>query len=168
MEILKNFGLDPYLTIAQIVNFLVILYILKRFLYPPLFKVLKKRQDLAKEAIAKAQESKEVLEKAQQQEQEIVKKAKITADQIIKDAKEQASDVIKQAEDEAKKRTDEIVQSSREQIAREAKDVEAKLSKQVGGLSLELLRKSITGIFTEKEQEAIMKKALSELGQKPL
>src|SRR5258708_2155343 len=108
MEILKTFGLNPYLTIAQIVNFLVLLYILKRYLYRPLFKVFKKREEIIKESIEKAQENEKILEKSKLQEKEILKKARITADEIIKDANERAVETVKKAEEDTKQQTDKM------------------------------------------------------------
>src|SRR5579859_1381471 len=167
MEIIKNFGLDPYLTIAQIVNFLVILYVLKRFLYPPLFNALKKRQNLVKQTVLNAEEGKQALEKAHLEEKAIIKKAKETADTIIKDAKDQALRVIGQAEAGAKKITETMLQEAKLQIIHETKEAEIQLSRHVSRLSLELLRQSITNIFTQEEQEEIMEKAIQELQRKP-
>ncbi|MBU2632677.1 F0F1 ATP synthase subunit B, partial [Patescibacteria group bacterium] len=49
MEIVKQFGLDPVLLVAQIVNFLILLFILKKLLYKPVLELLKKREDTIKE-----------------------------------------------------------------------------------------------------------------------
>src|ERR1700722_13501281 len=106
MDIFQTFGLNPYLTIAQIVNFLILLYILKRYLYPPLFKVFKKREALVKESIEKAEQSEKALEKAKEQEKEVIKKARITADEIVKEAREQATEILKHAEASTKEQTD--------------------------------------------------------------
>ena len=63
MELIKNFGLDPVYLAAQIVNFLIILYFLRRFLYKPVFKMLKKRENEIKEGLEKTEESKRLMEK---------------------------------------------------------------------------------------------------------
>jgi len=44
MEILKEFGIQPTLLLAQIVNFLIILFVLKKFFYKPIIKVLDARK----------------------------------------------------------------------------------------------------------------------------
>src|ERR1700751_4763240 len=98
MEIFKTFGLDPYLVTAQIINFLIIFYVLKRYLYPPLFKVFKKREELVKESISKAEENEKILEKTKDLEKETIKKAKVTADEIIKESHEQATNILKKSE----------------------------------------------------------------------
>ena len=167
MEILKTFGLNPYLTIAQIVNFLILLYILKRYLYPPLFKVFKKREELIKESIEKAQQNEKILEKTQQQEKEILKKAKTTADQIIKDAREQASDTLKKAQEDTKQQTDKMLKDAKAQIELETTEAQKQLNKYVMKLSLELLQKSLSNVLTEKEQSEIVAKAMKVMQKQP-
>ena len=51
MEILNNFGFQPTLFIAQIVNFLILAYVFKRFLYKPILKTLKDRQKTMKRTV---------------------------------------------------------------------------------------------------------------------
>ena len=62
MEIINNFGLDPLLLGAQIVNFLIIFFILKRFAYKPVLDILKKREDSIKEGLRQAEEGKKILD----------------------------------------------------------------------------------------------------------
>ena len=166
MEILKTFGLDPYLVIAQIVNFLVIFYVLKRYLYPPLFKVFKKREELVKESIEKAQENEKILEKSKLQEKEILAKAKTTADELIKEAHDRADEILKKAEENTKQQTDKMLKDAKEQIELEKTEAEKQLNKYVVKLSVEILEKSLSNILTEKEQSEIVAKALKSM-QKP-
>ncbi|HZE86925.1 MAG TPA: F0F1 ATP synthase subunit B [Methylomirabilota bacterium] len=163
MEIFKTFGLDPILIIAQIVNFLVILYILKRFLYKPIFDVFQKREALVKESIEKAEESRKALEKAQKQEKELIKKAQGTANQIIQDAKEQSFTMIKTAEESTKKQTQQMIQEARTQIAQDTKLAEQQLNKHVSEFSVALLKQSLKNVFSDKEQTEIVAKAVKTL-----
>lgn len=167
MEIFEIFGLNWMLILAQIVNFLVILYLMKRFLYKPLFAVLEKRQQLAKEAVEKSDESAKVLEKAQEKEKEILKKAQTTASQIITDAKEEAVALNKKAEENAKKQTDKMIADAKTQIEQETTQAQAKLNNYVAKLSVELLKKSLANVFTEKEQSEIIERAVKEMQKRP-
>lgn len=163
MEIFGTFGIEPSLILAQIVNFLVILYILKRFLYKPLFNILKKREDLVKESVQKADESNKALENAQEEERKIIAKAQETAKQIVSEAKEQANDIVKRAEDNAKKQSDKMINDAKVQIGLETQKAESELNKYVSQLSLEMLKKSLENVFTEKEQKEIVAKATKEM-----
>ena len=167
MEILHTFGLNPFLLAAQVVNFLVLLYLMKRFLYPPLFKVFKKREELIKESIQKAEESQKALDKAQEKEKAIVKEARTTAEQIVKDAREQADTIIKQAEVKTKEQTDKMLKDAKSQIELETAQAQSKLNKYVLTLSLDLLKKSLSDVFTDKEQSTIIEKATKEMQKQP-
>lgn len=160
---MDKFGLDPLLVAAEIVNFLIVLYILKRFLYKPVFSMLKKREDAVKDGLAKAEEGKKALEKAEAEEKKILKKASETASQIIKDAKEQSAQIVKDAQEKSKSEAKKIIADAKAQIEIERKDTEAKLLKDVTGLSVELLRKSLSKILTDKEQDEVVKRAITVL-----
>jgi len=166
MDILNTFGLNPYLLIAQIVNFLILLYILKKYLYPPLFKVFKKREEIIKESIQKADENEKILEKTKQTEKEIITKAKRTAEEIIKEAHEQSADILKDAETESKKQTEKMLSDAKAQIDLETTEAQKQLNNYVIKLSLDILKKSLPDIFTDKEQSEIVTKAVREM-QKP-
>ena len=51
MELLKDFGFDPILLTAQIINFLIVLVVLKKFMYKPVLDMLKKRENDIKKGI---------------------------------------------------------------------------------------------------------------------
>lgn len=160
METVQKFGIDYILVLAQIINFLVILYVLKRFLYKPLFNTFKKRESLVKETVENAEEARKALEKAQKEETKVLKKAKETANQMLKDAKEQGEAFIKQAQEEAQKQANYITEEARVQIARETKLAEQKLNQHVAELAVKLLEKSIANVFTDKDQTAIVTRAV--------
>lgn len=167
MGILQTFGLNPYLTIAQIVNFLILLYILKRYLYPPLFKVFKKREELVKENIQKAEASDKALENAKEQEKEIIQKARLTANDMLKQAHEQSDEVVKQAEATAKERTDKMIADAKEQIELETAQAQKELNKYVLQLSMDMLKRTLSNVFTAKEQSEIIDKAMKEMQKLP-
>ena len=160
---MESFGIDWLLVAAQIINFLVILFVLRRFLYKPLFKLFKQREELAQQTNKNAEESKKVLEKTQAEEKDILKKAQTTATQIIKDAKDQTTEIMQKSEEATRKQTEQMIAEAREQIALETKAAEQQLNKYVSKLSVELLKKSLSNVFTDKEQSTIVNKAVKQL-----
>jgi F-type H+-transporting ATPase subunit b len=163
MDILEKFGINPYLTAAEIVNFLIVLYILKRFLYKPVFNILKKREDAIKEGIEKAEEGKKALENASAEEKKIIKKASETAAEMVKNAREQASEIVKAAQEKAKNESARTIADAKVQIEIERKEAETKILKDVTRLSVEVLRKSLSKILSEKEQDEVVKRAITVL-----
>jgi F-type H+-transporting ATPase subunit b len=163
MDILEKFGINPISVAAEIVNFLLVLYILKRFLYKPVFNVLKKRQDAIKEGLEKAEEGKKSLETAQVEEKKIIKSANETASQIVKDAREQAATIVKDAQEKAKNESIRTIADAKVQIEIERKEAESKILKDVTRLSVEVLRKSLSKILSDKEQDEVVKRAITTL-----
>lgn len=166
MDVLEKFGVEWTLTAAYVINFLVILYILRRYLYKPLFSMLKKREETIKEGLEKAEEGKKELEKALEKERKIIKEAQDTAKKIIQDAKEQAQATAKDIEEKAKKQSDRMFDDAKAQIELEARSAEKELNKYVSRLSVELLKKSLPDAFTEKEQSEIVTRAVKAMDKK--
>lgn len=163
MEILKNFGFDPVMLAAQIVNFLIILYLLKRFLYKPVLEMLKKRSDAIKEGIKQAEEARITLEKTLEEEKKILLKAKDEARQIVEDSKLAAVEIAHEIEENSKTQTEKILSEAMLKIEQESKETERKLSEKVSVLAQDMLTKSLEGVFGEKEQKQIVSKALKQI-----
>lgn len=162
-EVLNNFGVEWQLLLAQIINFVIIFYLLKRFLYKPIFNMLKKREDAIKQGLSKADESKKALDEALVKEKKIIKEAQDTAKKIIQEAKENSVTVAKEIEEKAKKQADQMVADARVQIDREARQAEKELEKHVGELSVKILKQSLDNVFTDKEQTEVVAKATKAL-----
>jgi F-type H+-transporting ATPase subunit b len=163
MEIIKNFGLNPILLIAQIVNFLIILFILKKFLYKPVLGILKKRQNTIKEGLKQAEEARIKLEKVVIEEKEILKSAQLQSRKIMEDAKQEATEITIKMNEETKKQTEKLLNDAKEQIVKESKDAEKKLASSTSQLAVTILEKALKEFFTPKDQEKIISQALKKI-----
>ena len=163
MEILKTFGFDPILLGAQIINFLIIFYLLKRFLYKPVLGMLKTREDKIKEGIKQAEEARLTVVKTLEEEKKIFAKAHEESKDLIADAKIQAVEVSREVEENAKKQPEKILLDARAQIEQDAKRMEDELGEKISILAKDMLEKSLQGVFGEKEQKQILEKAVKNI-----
>lgn len=163
MQIFKDFGVNPFLLVAQIVNFLIILFILKRFMYKPVLDILKKRENEIKQGLKDAEEADKKLLSAEQEEKQILQKAHATAENIIADARLEADELKAKKEEQTKAEAQRLLEQARQTIEQETKAAEERLMVKIGEIAISLLEKSLTGIFGEKEQKLILKKAQSQL-----
>ena len=163
MEIIKNFGLDPILLIAQIVNFLIILYILRRFLYKPILKTLENRKATIKEGLDKTEEATIRLEKIQEKEKRIFKSAHDQARKILDETKKESLEVLQKTEDESKIRAEDIIKQAREQINSETRVAEKRLTLHVSRLAVDFIKKAKEDLFSKEDQELIMRNVLKRL-----
>jgi F-type H+-transporting ATPase subunit b len=162
-EFIKVFGLNPILILAQIVNFLIIFFILKKFLYKQIMSVLKKRKDAIEEGLKQAEEARLLLEKAAKKEKEILKQGREEVQRLIDEAKKQNKAFLDESEQKAKIKEQYILDEARKQIALEVNQVETELYKKVSSMALEMIQKSKTALFNEEDQELAMRHAIQEI-----
>lgn len=163
MEIVKNFGLDPILLGAQIFNFLIVFFILKKFLYKPVLNVLKKRQITIKEGLKQAEDARIRLEKVVIEEKNILRNAQLQSKKIIEDARLESVGIARQMNIEAKKQTEKLLSDTKEQITRESIETEKRLALSTSKLAVTFLEKALKEFFSPKEQAEVISNALKEI-----
>ena len=166
MEILHEFGIDWMLLAAQAINFLIILYVLKRFAYKPILTLLENLERTIQKGLEDAEEARIRLEKAAEKERELLKKAQTDAKKLLNDAKEQSAEMLRKSEEATKQQAEKILREAREQISFESKEAERRLSGHISELAMHFLQKSIEELFSENEQEVIMRSALKRMKTK--
>ncbi|MBI1982173.1 MAG: F0F1 ATP synthase subunit B [Candidatus Levybacteria bacterium] len=167
MELIKNFGLDPFLLGAQVVNFLIILYLLKRFLYKPILDLLKNRETVIKDGLQKAQEAVLLLEKTKEEEKRIIKNAQAEAKKLLENAKIHSLSLTAKLEESSKKQAERILLQAKAQIEQETRSAEERLMSNVSRVAMQFLQKSVSQLFDKKDQEEVMKKAIEQLKKTP-
>jgi F-type H+-transporting ATPase subunit b len=165
MDFLKNLGFDPVMLGAQILNFLIILFLLKRFLYKPVMDMVKKREETIVQGLKDAEQARKTLEKTIEEEKKILSKAQNEAKNILEDAKVQALEVSKEIEEVSKKQNERMFIQAKENIEQEAKETESRLTQKISIIASDLLTKSLEGIFSEKEQKQILDKTLKNINK---
>lgn len=163
MDILHNFGVNPYLLGAQVINFVIVFLILKRFLYKPLLSMLKNREEAIKKGLADAEQARKLLEDAEAKETKLLQKANSEARKLIDDAKKESQDMLAAAELKTKEYTDQMISEAKAQITEDMKKAEKQLSANITTLAVHVLEKSIADLFSQDEQEVVIKRAIKKL-----
>ena len=96
--------IDWFTVIAQIINFLVLVYLLKRFLYKPIIKAMDERErrisGRLEEAEKRDDQARHELERYQEKNKEIDGRRQVLLNQIKEDAEVQRKALIDQARDQ--------------------------------------------------------------------
>lgn len=163
MDIIKNFGVDPILLFAQIINFLIVLFILKKFLYKPILELLKKRQLTIKNGLEQAEEARIKLEKVVIEEKNILRQAQLQGKKMIEDAKQESIEMTKQMNELAKKQTEKILKDAKDQITREALVAKKRLAVNTSKLAVSFLEKALRNFFSAAEQKDMVSAVLKKL-----
>lgn len=163
MEILNQFGFDIKLFVAQIVNFLVIAYLFKRFLYKPLLATLKKRQELIVKGLKDAEKASQALENAENQKNEILNRASKESERILNETKQQAFAARDEIMNSAKIDVEKLMKQTHEQIKQEHDNFIIEARKTSLEMSRVILSEAVKELFDKKEQEILIKKGLTKI-----
>jgi len=123
MEILEQFGINGKLLLVQMINFAVLLFLLKKFLYKPLTDILEKRRTAVTESMETAEKMKEEKENLEKQVQEELQKAKKQAAEIVASADAAATKLTASKTAEARATAEKIVEDAKQAIASEKKTI---------------------------------------------
>ena len=83
MEILAKIGFDWQVALANLVNFLIIFFLLKKFLFGPIAKTLAERKKAISEGLQNAALATDALSEAKKEGDKIIAEAKAQANTII-------------------------------------------------------------------------------------
>jgi len=119
MEALANLGIDWKLFAAQAVNFLILLWVLKRFAYKPMLDFLEKRSDRIDKGLKDAEAATKKLSEMGEKEKKVLKEARSEAKALIESAETAAQkrDAERLAETELK--TKRFLEEARTKIEEE-------------------------------------------------
>src|SRR4029434_3196931 len=89
----ETFGWDPRLFFSQVISFIIVAYLLKRFAYKPILGVLQQRREQIAQAHLNAEKIKQQLAEAEQRHAEILAKANAEAQKMIEEARATATNL---------------------------------------------------------------------------
>ncbi len=158
--IVDTLGLKTDVFIAQLVNFLIILFVLWRWAYKPLLKVIEDREIRIKKSLDDAESVAVRLAEIQKEHAEMLRKAR-----------EEASNVIREAHGAGEAKREEILVKSREEISKLVLDARKKIAEE-RETAAESLKKEIAALVVttaelvlreridDKKDAEIMEKAV--------
>ena len=99
--------LDPGLFVWTILTFLLLVFVLAKFAWKPLLKMLQDREDMIRSSIEDAEKAKSELERLNEESEAIMAKARSEAQSILADGKAVAEkvkdDIIAKSKEQANK-----------------------------------------------------------------
>ena len=163
---MEKLGIQPIQLLLQAINFLIILLILKKFLYRPILKMLDDRKKKIDEGLLYSDRMKSEFEKSEKKRAEVVEKGKIEAQKLIiearKAAKEKENEIIEKAEKEAAG----IIERAEKENMRLRQDLEKEIQIKAVNIAERIVKKTVIDALNEKMHRAIIDKKLKEISSK--
>jgi len=161
-EILQKIGFDWQVALANLVNFLIILFLLKKFAFKPIGKLIKDRQDKINEGLQKTKEAEarlaEVDAIAVSRLKETDQKSAVMMNQAQERAKKLEESLVKKAQE----RQRQAMVMAQDQHKREQEESRRIILKEAKTLVKEMIIKTVE-LKPEAIDEALIEKAILQL-----
>ena len=112
-ELFSQLGIEWKLLLAQGVNFIVLLFVLTKFVYKPLIKIIEERRKKIELGVKGGERAEQIIKKAEEERLGIVKEADTKAVAIIseaeKNAQKKAQEIALQADKKAQQTLREVL-----------------------------------------------------------
>ncbi len=163
MEILNQFGINPLLLAAQVVNFAILLFILRRFLYKPILKVLEERKQKIADSLKNAEEIERRLNELSEKETEALIKAGKEGQKIIQQAGEEYKQTVEEAKKEYERIINKAVEDAKKLTELEKVRLEQHVKENLGDIVAMALEKVTGKTLTGKKEKEIIEKEIKNL-----
>jgi len=128
-ELISKLGIDGKLLIAQIINFGILLFVLKKFLYKPILDILEQRRVKIEKGLKNAERLEGEMGRVKEAREEVLRKANKSAAKILEEARELAdskkSEIIALAQSESERlrvQTQVDLEREKEKVMAEARE----------------------------------------------
>lgn len=144
-----DFGLLFWMLLA----FLVVFFILTKFGFPIIIKMVEDRKNYIDESLKKAHEANEKLANIKLQSDDILKEARTKQSDIIRDANKTRDDIINEAKHKAEVESARILEEARKQIAAEKEQAQRENRIEVIELSVKIASKVLAKDLQEDDRQ---------------
>ena len=162
-SIADTFGWNPTLFVSQVISFCVVAFILNKFAYGPIQKVLADRRTKIAEGLVNAEKMKQELAKAQAKAEELLTNASKEANRQIQEAREAAAKVFETETQKAIATANDIITKARQASEAELARMKAELRREVGRLVVQTTAKVAGKVLSAEDQQRLADEATRHL-----
>lgn len=157
---LASLGLNVQSFVFQLITFILVLVLLRVFVYKKLVATLQARRDEVEKSLDAAKESAAELEQTREKVAAMIKQARAEADDIVATGHKESAAMIEAAQDKAVKQAEHITREAQTRIEAEVRKAQAALKKETIQLVAQATEKIIGEKLDAKKDEQLITKAL--------
>ena len=162
MKLLEDFSIGLFFW--QILLFLLLFFLLKKFAWKPILNAVNEREDGIKNALAEADNARKEMENLKSDNEKILKEARAERDAMMKDAREIKESMISEAKEEAKAQGTKLIEQAKSTIQNEKLAAITDLKNEVADLSISIAEKVMQQeLSSEGKQAALVEKMLGDI-----
>ena len=162
-EIARTFGWNPQLFFSQVISFCIVAFLLKKFAYDPILRVLEERKQRIAEGLANAERIKAELARTTASREEILMQASAQATKLIEEARAAAARVQETETQRAIAAAEQIITKAREASAADHARMMAELRREVVHLVVKTTAQVSGKILTMDDQKRLADEATKQI-----
>lgn len=160
--ILGALGIDWTLLGLQIVAFLLLVWLLGKFVYPVFMRIIDEREQKIEASVKAAEAAEKNAEAAQDGIEALLKEARKEAKEIVTTAKDEATAMLEASDAKAKSRADKIVKDAHDQLEKDIVAARKALHNDTIELVAQATEKVLAGVADAKLDRKIVESAVKE------
>ena len=165
MELITKLGIDWKILIAQIVNFTILLLVLRAFVYRPLLELLEKRRDMVTKSVEDAKNAEELLTDIEKTRLEAMEKIKVQSVKILDEASQKAEAMKAQITDAARKESDMMYSQAKLQMQQEKERMMKQLQQEIAEMVIAVSQKILQREFSDADMKRVLQEATQEIAK---
>lgn len=157
MELVKP---DLGLFFWMMITFLIVLFLMTKFAWKPIMKMIKDREASIDDALKSAEKAKAEIASMQADNERLLNEARRERDTMLKEARDMKDAIVGEAKGKAKAEADKLLTAAREAIQNEKMAAITDLKNQVAQLSIDIAEKMLK---RELSSDSKQKELISDL-----
>lgn len=152
----------------EVINFLVLLWLLKRFLYKPLTNMLDQRKSRIEEDLEEARQKKKKAEELKKKYENELKNAREDAQEIVEEAEERGKKKAEEILEDAKEDAERVKKRNMQEIEQAKEEAVNELRNEVASISLMAASKFLRERLDDKKHRELINNYIDDLDEKKL
>lgn len=159
-ELLENLEIKWQLLLAQAINFFILLFLLKKFLYKPMLKFLRERKEAIEEGLRKSELAEQKFQKMRGVQAKELAKTRTEAQKIIDEAKKRGEKAKSETLTEGRAQADALFAKAEKDIEQLKNQRLGEAEKEIGRLAIEGMEHLIRAKMPEEKKSALANEAI--------
>jgi len=160
---MEQLGIEPNLLLAQIVNFLIIFFVLSKLLYKPILGMLEKRKKEIAAGLELTEKLREEEEKLNVRKEKVLEEARKNARSIVEAGKKDADAQAKEIVESARVQAQDIIAKGKDDASHLRTDMEKDVRRAAVGIAEAMTKQLLSQVLSASDQHKLIQKHLQEL-----
>jgi len=158
--VLGSLGINGKIFLAQLINISVVIFVMWKWVYRPLLRVMDERTKKIEQGLRDAEESTKLRQRAGEEKDQVIVDARLRAKSIIEEAQVKAQEEGALLLEKSRREVDRLLDQGREQLRKEKDEMIGQIKSEIGGLLALAVEKVAQEKLDDVKDEKLIRSSL--------